>query len=1232
MRHKEMRVSLFLFLLLVALSAFGQQAATTNAAVVPPLVNFSGTLTDMKGKPLTSIVGVTFSLYNDAQAASPLWLETQNVTPDRNGRYSVQLGATASTGLPADIFVAGEARWLGVQPQGQAEYPRVMLLSVPYALKAGDAQTIGGLPPSAFVLAGPMSGGASGSAIANAATSSTAAPATTTTNVTTTGGTVNSLPLWSTATNIQSSAIAQTGNGATARIGIGTTTPASTLDVKGTSTIRGQLSLPAAGTAISTSGKNSQPISQAASVFNSSTNTAVTQTFQWQAEPVANNTSAATGSLNLLFGRGTVKPAETGLSIASSGLINFAAGQTFPGTGSGTITGITAGTGVTGGGTTGNVTLNVDPTQVPYLNSANTFNGNQTVNGDITSVGFVSATLVNSADGYSVGGISFDYGSFANHNAFLGFSGNTGITGVGNTGTGVFALHGDTTGGFNTATGYATLYNNTTGATNTATGYTALGDNTTGSNNTASGYSALGLNTAGNGNTATGAQALDGNSTGNYNTADGNQALWMNTAGYFNTASGTYALLSNSSGISNTAAGAYALENNTTGGSNSGLGMSSGTIVDKTNITGSNNSFMGANSAASTGTLTNATAIGANAEVGASNAIVLGSINGVNGATASTNVGIGTTTPAATLDVNGTGSFTGLVNFAGFVNFAPGQAFPGAGTVSSVGSGAGLTGGPITGKGSLSIATGGVSNAMLANSSLTINPGTDLLGGGPVSLGGSTTLNLDTTKVPLLAASNTFTGNQTVNGNLSATDAVSGSAFQIGNSLFGFGNVAISNAFLGFAGNSTMTGSANTATGNAAFASNTTGSQNTASGVGALLSNTTGSNNTATGVEALEGNVGGSNNTATGYLAFYAGMNANNNTAIGFETLPYSTGSNNTALGAYAGSVTTTQTVTESGNTYLGYLTGTGTQGSLNNATAIGANAEVTASNALVLGSINGVNGATASTNVGIGTTAPGSTLEVQASNAQNLGPVVTITNNALGANTAAALDFNTIPPAYGPGYNPTARIQAVDQGNYSSNIIFEANVQGALNHGLQTNVLIDAVGDVTIRGNLIKGGGSFKIDHPLDPANKYLSHSFVESPDMMNVYNGNVRTDRRGLAVVTLPDYFEALNRDFRYQLTVIGQFAQAIVAREISGNRFTIRTNRPGVKVSWQVTGIRHDAFADAHRIPNEEDKPQQERGRYLHPELFGASPEQAIGIRPFPVSQEDEDRTAAFVPPQH
>jgi hypothetical protein len=152
--------------------------------------------------------------------------------------------------------------------------------------------------------------------------------------------------------------------------------------------------------------------------------------------------------------------------------------------------------------------------------------------------------------------------------------------------------------------------------------------------------------------------------------------------------------------------------------------------------------------------------------------------------------------------------------------------------------------------------------------------------------------------------------------------------------------------------------------------------------------------------------------------------------------------------------------------------------------------------------------------------------------------------------------------------------------------------------------------GNVSVVGTLSKSSGSFKIDHPLDPANKYLYHSFVESPDMMNLYNGNIVTDENAVAVVGLPDWFGALNRDFRYQLTVIGEFAQAIIAREIENNHFIIRTSKPGVKVSWQVTGIRKDAYAEAHRIPVEEDKPADELGTFLHPIEQGQPAENALG----------------------
>jgi hypothetical protein len=135
--------------------------------------------------------------------------------------------------------------------------------------------------------------------------------------------------------------------------------------------------------------------------------------------------------------------------------------------------------------------------------------------------------------------------------------------------------------------------------------------------------------------------------------------------------------------------------------------------------------------------------------------------------------------------------------------------------------------------------------------------------------------------------------------------------------------------------------------------------------------------------------------------------------------------------------------------------------------------------------------------------------------------------------------------------------------------------------------------GNLNVGGTISKLGGSFRIDDPIDPANKYLYHSFVESPDMKNIYDGVVTLDEKGEAVVALPDWFEALNQEFRYQLTCIGGYAPVYVASEISHNEFHIGGGSKGLKVSWQVTGIRHDAYANSHRIPVEVDKSGGEKG---------------------------------------
>jgi hypothetical protein len=683
-------------LTLALLAAVFSTAQAQTSAAVPRLVSFSGKAVNAQGRAISGPAGVTFAIYGEQSGGSPLWMETQSIVIGADGDYIAQLGATRSSGLPLDLFASAEARWLGVRINGGEEQPRVMLLSVPYALKAGDAATIGGLPPSAFMLAAPL---APGTPAAEGTTSNSASVPPASSNVTTTGGTANTLPLFTTATNVQNSAITQLGTGAKAQIGINTTTPTTTLDVHGGAAVRGTLVIPATGLATAAAGKPSEPINMTVSTFNSGSSTVVGQTFQIKTEPANNNTVSPGATFNLLFGHGANPPVETGFKIASNGIVTFSAGQNFPGTG--TVIAVKAGTGMTGGGSSGAVTLSLDPTRVPLLASANTFTGNQTVNGNLTSTGIVSGSS------YQIGSNLFVFGSYANANAFLGFAGNSSTTGIENTASGLQALtsntagsvnvasgwkalSANTTGNENTAIGGQALSYNTTGGANTATGYGALESNFTGTGNTANGWGALATNTASD-NTATGAESLFANGIGTFNTADGSGALHSNTSASYNTAVGAQALYSNVfssdynlSAFNNTAVGAQALYSNTVGYDNTALGYvalysnvggsgseyffgSGNTAVGvsalRTNTTGYDNTAVGGGALQNNTTgydltcvglacevttdgLSNATAIGAHAVVGQSNSLVLGG----TGAYA-VKVGIGTTEPSAILTI-----------------------------------------------------------------------------------------------------------------------------------------------------------------------------------------------------------------------------------------------------------------------------------------------------------------------------------------------------------------------------------------------------------------------------------------------------------------------------------------------------------------------------------------------------------------------------------------------------
>jgi hypothetical protein len=823
------------------------QTSTPNTSSLPRLVRFGGTVKDLNGNPLTGVVGITFALYAEKTGGAPLWLETQNANADSGGHYTALLGSTKPEGLPAELFTSEQARWVGVQVSGQAEQLRVLLVSAPYALKAGDAETLGGLPASAFMLAAPP--------VINSATPSGTDEAVTplaATDVTTTGGTTGYLPIFSGAATIIDSSVFQTGSGTASKIGIDTITPATQLDVNGAGTIRGTLSLPATGTATATGGDVSQGLNFVASSYDSTSATAVNQTFRWHAEPAANDTTAPSGTLNLLYGLGTTTPTETGLKISSKGVVTFAIGQTFPGTG--TLTGITtaAGSGLSGGGATGTLTLKVP------------------------AAGITNAMLADSK-----------------------------IT-----------------------------LNSTTAAGLTTPGAMTLGSTYT-----------IGLKPC----------------------------------------------------------------------ATSQILQYSGTTWNCVSPTG-------------TGTITGVTA------------------------------------------------------------------------------------------------------------------GTDLTGGGTA---GKVTLNLDTTKVPQLSAANIFTANQTVKGSLIVGTGITTPL-------------------------SILEASA---------------SAPEALGPSLTLTNNLGS-----------GNFGGS--------------------SIDFNTYAPGTG------GTYNPSSRVEAFGDGGFGDSLWFL-------SNNDAAVASPNA------GLVLNMDIGSNGRV---NIGTQDTDPNDFFEQLVVTSEPLsGSGETAAIGAFGGTPTGVTDANGSAGIYAVGGDGVGNAQADfagDGGEFYGGFTPESS-SGVAGYGIYASGGVGGIGvaafaayfdgNIEVTGTVFGGSKDFKIDHPLDPANKYLYHTSVESSEMMNIYTGNIVTDEFGMATIKLPDWFEAENADFRYQLTVIGRRAQAWIAEEVEHGQFKIGSDATDTKISWQITAVRQDAFAKAHPLIVEQAKPARERGFYQNPELFGQPAERQTewGRRPQQMERMKETR---------
>jgi hypothetical protein len=531
----------------VGLPAQQSQPATP----MPRLVRFNAVLHPLDGQPSASVESVTLSVYRDKEGGDPLWHEIQNVALDTEGRYSGLLGSTSADGLPSDLFTSGEARWLGIRfnRPGEEEQPRVQLVSVPYALKASDADTLGGLPASAYLRtpSGERPGMAAGESNGGTASSASNSKAPLPKAIVGTPSPNSLVKFINAAGDLSNSIVVDNGS----NVGIGTVSPTSPLTV--------------VGNGVSPLGTANFFRSDLGGRFS---HVQLGSTGDWYVRSSLNSGKVILQDTGGNVGIGTGSP-NSSLTVVGNGVSPFGTANFYRSDLAGSQSHIQF-------GASGDW----------YVRSSLS-SGRVILQDTGGNVGIGTGTPASKLD--VAGDINFT-GSIRYQGDPLVKVSSVGL----NTAIGLGVLQNNTIGSINTATGAAALLDNTTGFQNTASGASALQFNTTGSNNTASGTFALQNNTTGTTNTANGAYAMQNNTTGSYNTASGASTLTNNATGGSNAATGVGALYFNTTGNQNTASGTSALQNNTTGSYNTASGEAA--LVN--NTTGSNNIAIGQGAAA----------------------------------------------------------------------------------------------------------------------------------------------------------------------------------------------------------------------------------------------------------------------------------------------------------------------------------------------------------------------------------------------------------------------------------------------------------------------------------------------------------------------------------------------------------------------------------------------------------------------------------------------------------